>query len=36
MREVQVGTEYQLAKGIVDGESTGLFAGGYLFRTVTS
>lgn len=36
MREVQVGTEYQLAKGIVDGESTGLFAGGYLYRTVTS
>lgn len=36
MREVQVGTEYQLAKGIVDGESTGLFAGGYLYRNVTS
>ena len=36
MREVQVGTEYQLAKGIVDGESTGLFAGGYLYRTVVS
>lgn len=36
MRQVMVGTEYQLAKGIVDGESTGLFAGGYLFRTVTS
>lgn len=36
MREVQVGMEYQLAKGIVDGESTGLFAGGYLFRTVVS
>jgi hypothetical protein len=25
-----------LAKGIVDGESTGLFAGGYLYRTVVS
>lgn len=36
MREVQVGTEYQLAKGIVDGESTGLFAGGYLYRTVVA
>lgn len=36
MREVQVGAEYQLAKGYVDGESTGLFAGGYLYRTVTS
>jgi len=36
MREVQVGTEYQCAKGIVDGESSGLFAGGYLYRTVVS
>lgn len=36
MREVQVGCEYQLAKGFVDGESSGLFAGGYLYRTVTS
>lgn len=36
MRTVEVGTEYQIAKGIVDGESTGLFAGGYLYRTVVS
>lgn len=36
MREVQVGMEYQLAKGYVDNESAGLFGAGYLFRTVTS
>lgn len=36
MREVQVGTEYQLARGIVDGEATGLYAGGFLYRNVVS
>ena len=36
MRNVQVGTEYQLAKGIVDSQSGGLFGAGYLYRTVTS